>query len=202
MFLYLLGILMVYTNFTYSQIPNTFTTERLCAEKATNSHENYLSQIISNRQVQEVYYNNLDEASFNNIPAQLEIINNQWEKYGYGLYIIFNKETSEFIGFAGFHSTIIDENKTIDVLSDKNRDELEIYGLFMPNHWRKGYATEIGKELIKLAFEHLPHTSIISCIDPKNEASLGLIKKFDFKEENRVNYNNESHILYRLKKNN
>ena len=195
---------MVNIIFLNAQMPTSFTTERLCAEKATNSHENYLSQIISNRQVQEVYYNNLDEASFNNIPAQLEIINNQWDKYGYGIYIIFNKETSEFIGFAGFHSTAIidDENKTVDVLSAQERDELEIYGLFMPNHWRKGYASEVGKELIKLAFKHLQHTSIIACIEPKNEASLGLIKKFDFKEEKQVNYNNEPHILYRLKKQN
>lgn len=191
MFLYLLGVLMTCANYTYSQMPHTFTTERIRAEKVTNDHCDYLAQIISDPKVQEAYYSNQDKAVYTNISAQLAIINDQWKQYGYGLYIIFDKKSSEFLGFAGFH---------VGTVNCPN-NELEIYGLGMPDFWQKGYGFEVGTRLISLAFEHLPYKSIIACVEPKNLASLMLVKKLKFVEESRVIYDGRPHILYRIHKN-
>lgn len=199
MFLHIIGILlMTYVNLTPAQVPNSFTTQRIRAEKVTNAHANYLAEILSNPKVQGEY-NTTDEKSFAIVSSQLSIINNQWEQYGYGLYVIFDIETSEFIGFVGFHTVIIDECGTIDCFNNnKPTKELEIYILLMPNNWRKGYGFEATTKLIELAFKYLHYTSIIAYIEPKNHASLRFIKKLNFTEENRVMYNSKPHILYRL----
>jgi RimJ/RimL family protein N-acetyltransferase len=191
---------MTDVNSTEIRIPNSFTTQRLRAKKATDAHETYLSQIISNQKIQEVY-NTIDEAIFTDLSSQMLIIHNQWQRYGYGLYTVFDIETNDFIGFAGYHTVIIDEFETINCFNGNEQiNELEIYLFLMPNYWRNGYGFEITSKLINLAFTYLPYTSIIAYIEPKNNASLQLIKKLHFTAEKSVIYNNKPHILYRLHK--
>lgn len=191
---------MLHINFLHSQMPHTFETERFKAEKATDVHAPYIAQITSNEQIQEVYMT-CDQKDFTNVSKQLSIINKQWDEYDYGLYIIFDKNSSEFVGFAGFHSVAIDENNSISFSCvTPSAQEVEIYYFFMPHHWGKGYGFEIASALISLAFEQLSCTSIIAYIEPKNDASLSLIKKLNFREEKSVMYNYRNHILYRLNK--
>jgi RimJ/RimL family protein N-acetyltransferase len=191
---------MIYAHCIHTQIPRTFITEHIRAEKATYDHAHHLDQIISEPQIQEVY-NTIDKASFTNVSSQLSIIHNQWQQYGYGLYIIFDKETSDFIGFAGYHTVIIDEQGTVNCFYiDKLAEELELYIFLMPHYWHRGYGFEVTAKLVELAFKHLSFTSIIAYIEPTNHASLRLIKKLHFAEEKQVMYNNKLHILYRLSK--
>lgn len=183
----------------YSQIPLIFTSTRLKFEKVNKDHKFYLSQILSNEKVQETY-NIGDKESFTNIETQFSIIEVQWQKYGYGLYILFNKEThSDFIGFAGYHTVIIDKEGNIDCFNSKAND-LELYIILMPQYWHKGYGFEAVSKLCKIAFKHLPFTSIIAYIEPQNYASIALIEKINFKKEKEVMYNNKPHILYRIYK--
>jgi ribosomal-protein-alanine N-acetyltransferase len=199
MFIILISILLMSYSSMYSQIPSAFTTDRLRFEKVSKDHKSYLSQILSNEQVQEVY-NTGDKESFINVEAQLSIIEDQWQKYGYGLYVIFNNETSEFIGFAGYHIAVVDETGNVDCFNDSKSNDLELYILLMPQYWRKGYGTQAISKLGELAFEHLPFASVIAYAESKNDASIALIKKFNCKQEKEVMYNNKPHILYRLYK--
>jgi RimJ/RimL family protein N-acetyltransferase len=185
---------------TDSHMPNVFITKRIRAEKVTSAHAHYLTQILSDLQVQEAY-NTTDQTSFTNVPAQLAIIHNQWQQYGYGLYIIFDLESSKFIGFAGYHTVAIDELGTVECFNaSKPTHELELYAFLMPNYWHKGYGFEVASKLIDSAFKYLPFTSIIAYIEPKNQASLQFIKKLNFNKENTVMYNDKPHILFRLHK--
>lgn len=183
------------------QVPIAFETERLYAQKATACDARYIQQIVSNKQIQEIY-NSGDLEKFTDVQAQLSIIHDQWEKYGYGLYTLFNRKTAEFIGFAGYHTAVC-EDSIIQVfdITQTEQHELELYVLLMPDFWRQGYGSEITTKLIELAFMHLPYKSIIAYAEPRNEASIQLIKKLQFKEESACIYNNKQHLLFRLYKN-
>lgn len=200
MLIHIIILLLVCVNYTDAQVPHIFTTQRTRAEKTTIDHVDYLREIITDPKVQDAY-NSTDEATFTNVEAQLSLINDQWERYGYGLYTIFDKETSAFIGFAGYYTVPIDELGTINILrGDGSADELELYFLFMPSYWRCGYGSEVAIELINIAFKYLPYSSVIARIEPKNYPSLQFIKKLNFIEESMGMYNNKPHLLYRLSK--
>jgi RimJ/RimL family protein N-acetyltransferase len=185
---------------TCDQVPIVFFTEKLRGEKVNQKHVLHLKQIISDQKIQAIY-NTTNETRFSNIASQLSIINKQWKQYGYGLYCIFDNETSEHIGFAGYHTSIINEYNKIDCFNyDKQDQELELYIFLMPKHWRKGYGSQVMRHLINLAFKYLVYRSIIAYIEPNNIASIKLIKKLGFIEEKEVIYNNRIHNLYRLYK--
>lgn len=193
-------LLMTCVTCVQAQIPHNFTTQRIRAERVTSTHTKYLTRIVSDPKVQAAY-NSKDEESFTDVASQVSIVDNQWQQYGYGLYILFDRETSECIGFAGYHTVTIDEFGTVDCFpSPTSANELEFYILFMSKYWRQGYGFEVTSKLIELAFAHVDHESIIAYIQPHNYASLGLIKKLNFKEEHTVTYNNKLHVLYRLQK--
>lgn len=189
---------MFFAHITYTSIPLAFETERLHAEKATEGHSHYLATILTDPEIQNTY-NTTDQATFTNIPAQIAIIENQWEKYGFGLYIIFKKDTNEFIGFAGFHTVAIDDLGVVDCFTDSSSSFLELYTLFMPTHWRRGYGFECCTKLIELATKNLPYPSLIAYAEPTNIPSLQLLKKLNFRKVAHVSYNDKLHILYQLK---
>jgi RimJ/RimL family protein N-acetyltransferase len=198
MFFYLLiGLIMIISPSAYAEIPFTFETERLRAEKVTKDHTRFLETILNNVDVQEAY-NTTDEATFTNVSAQMALIENQWSTYGHGLYIIFKKDTNEFIGFAGFHTVSIDDLGIVNCFSD-TANFLEAYALYMPAYWQKGYGFEIGTALIKLANKHLANSVLIAYAEPSNTASLQLLKKLKSKKIADVLYNNKPHWLYQLK---
>jgi RimJ/RimL family protein N-acetyltransferase len=198
-FLFIGLLSMVYTFSLSAQIPLLFSTTRLYAEKATQEHESYLAEILTSDEVQQAY-NTTDNAIFINIEAQMRIITDQWEQWGYGLYILFDID-KKFVGFAGFHTITIENDATIQCF-DHNHSlyDIEFYLFLMPYAWRKGYGYEIGTKLIELAFAYLPCTSVVAYIEPKNVASQNLIEKLRFKKEKSVMYNDKPHVLYRVLK--
>lgn len=59
----------------------------------------------------------------------------------------------------------------------------EIGFILHPSYWRKGVGSEAIKGFLKSFWEYWPDTpSIKADVDPRNIASLGLLKKFGFVE--------------------
>lgn len=78
---------------------------------------------------------------------------------------IFLKESNDFIGLAG-----------MNISHDKYRTG-EIYYKLMPVHWKKGYATEVSKRLIKYGFEDFKLHRIEAGVATENKNSINVIKK-------------------------
>lgn len=89
------------------------------------------------------------------------------EKYGFGFFSVFEKETGAFVGQAGlFH-----------VAFDENQDELEVAYRFHKKYWGKGYATECARALIHWAFEHLSIEKLFADVHPNNSGSAHVLEK-------------------------
>ncbi len=81
-----------------------------------------------------------------------------WALKGYGLWLVEDRYSHEFIGRVG-------------LLYPEGWPALEVGWGIHPSHWGKGYATEAGSAAADWAFQSLGCESLISIIDPNNNAS-------------------------------
>ena len=96
-------------------------------------------------------------------------INNMYRFYGYGMWLVFSKETGELIGRAGL------EHREYN-----GETELELGYVVGTKFQRKGYATEVCKKIIDVAKEITDFSRINCLIEAENEASIGLVEKLGF----------------------
>lgn len=111
----------------------------------------------------------------------------QWDDYGHGLWLFYLKETNEWVGRASIRHMIVD-----------NQPEIELGYAVMPNFWCQGYATEMAKACIEIAFKIL-HYENVACFTMKgNTVSERLMQKLGFQFEKECMHANILHVFYRM----
>lgn len=89
----------------------------------------------------------------------------------YYCWAILKKTDNEFIGLCGMH------------LSADRFKLGEIYYKFFPQHWGKGYGTEITKILIKTGFENFKLHKIEAGVATDNIRSIKVLEKANMARE-------------------
>lgn len=95
-----------------------------------------------------------------------------FEKYGYGLWLIFTRASQCLVGFGGF----------LHVTEDAPH---LIYGI-LPRYWGLGYATEAASALLRYAFESLSLAKVKADVDEPNVASVRVLEKLGMKRVHRA----------------
>lgn len=117
---------------------------------------------------------------------------NQWRENGFGLWMFYLKSTHEWIGRGGIRR-----------INLNGQEEIEIAYALMPQFWHCGYATEITKACIEIAFEVLRLKNVICFTLPTNKASRRVMEKsgFQYERDLVINYDgiDYPHVLYRIK---
>jgi ribosomal-protein-alanine N-acetyltransferase len=123
-------------------------------------------------------------------------IMNHFKDYGYGLWAVDIKETSEFIGFIGFYTATFQAEFTPCV---------EIGWRLDHRFWNKGYATEGAKRCLDYGFNRLGLNEICSFTSKLNKPSINVMKKIGLTEQGaflhpNVNEDNplRPHVLYKI----
>lgn len=96
------------------------------------------------------------------IELQLE----RYEREGLGHLAVELKETDEFIGVGGIIPRVLE-----------NKNEFEIAYSLLPKFWKKGYGTELAKQMKKYGFEKIKTERFISIIDKENSDSINVARK-------------------------
>ena len=96
-----------------------------------------------------------------------------FQEKGAGLLCVSRKDRNAVIGFCG-----------LDHYGHQPEVEM-LYGLD-PNHWGKGYATEMAAAMLRYGFEDIQYDFILVGADPPNEASFRVIEKLGMKPERRI----------------
>ena len=78
------------------------------------------------------------------------------------------KENPTLIGTISYHRII------------KEHHRAEIGYMLLPAYWQKGLLTEAAREVIEYGFRELKLHSIEANVNPLNEASMALLRKFHF----------------------
>ena len=100
---------------------------------------------------------------------QIAYINNMYRFFGYGMWLVFSKETGELIGRAGL------EHREYN-----GETELELGYVVGTKFQRKSYATEVCKKIIAVAKEITDFSRINCLIEAENTASIQLVEKLGF----------------------
>lgn len=96
-----------------------------------------------------------------------------YRKHGVGLRVVVLKETHEPVGLCGL----------------LKRDEIEDFDIgyaFLEEHWRRGYAYESARAVMKWARATLRLQRVIGFIAPHNDPSARVLEKLGFRYEKTV----------------
>jgi len=91
-------------------------------------------------------------------------------KHGFGLYLVFLKETGDPIGICG-------------LLKRDSLEDPDVGFAFLPAHWRQGYALESASAVLKYGRESLGLRRMVAITSPDNAASIGVLEKLGLKFE-------------------
>ena len=130
--------------------PITFTTERLAFCEWADHHRTPFAAMNVDPEVMR-YFPTLQNAEQSN--ATIDAWVTQFSQRGWGNWAVELKSTGEFIGFIG--------------LSVPKRQLpfspcVEIGWRLLASHWKKGYATEGARACLRLGFETLDLSEIVS----------------------------------------
>ena len=122
-----------------------------------------------------------------------------WDKYKTEKYTQFFIDKN-FVTSECFHGAIIEKasNKIIGLtgLNPYNKDEPEIEWKLGVTYWNKGYATEIGKEIIKEAFKTTKIIGIYGMVEQENTASRRVLQKIDMEYLGLKEFRNHQDAFY------
>jgi [ribosomal protein S5]-alanine N-acetyltransferase len=121
--------------------------------------------------------------------AMIDFQLNRYREHTYGLQVLVEKSTGNFIGLCGLlYQAAYDA-------------EIEVGYHILHKHWGQGFAPEAAQLFIDYAFENNITESIIAIIDINNKNSQRVAEKLGFVNEKRVELEeNHPEFVYRLKK--
>jgi ribosomal-protein-alanine N-acetyltransferase len=106
-----------------------------------------------------------------------------WANDGSGLFAVFEQSSGDFVGCCGHLFWDIDGTR-----------EAEVAYAIMPQHWRKGYATEAARALKEDAFTRLGKKRVISLIMPGNAGSAKVARNNGMRIEKQTMILDKFHV--------
>lgn len=121
-----------------------------------------------------------------------------FEEYGFGLWAVESRETSELLGFTGLQVPQFEAAFTPCV---------EVAWRLAFEHWGRGYATEAARAALHCAFAELGLDEVVAYAVPANARSLAVMQRLGMQlddprgfehPELPVGHALRRHVLYRL----
>ncbi len=119
--------------------------------------------------------------------ATLARMREHWERYGFGVWMLFEKAGNRFAGYAGIRH-----------LELEGTPEIELLYAIRSDRWRMGYASEASAEVLRLGFRDLAPESVIAFTLPHNRGSRGVMEKCGMRFERDITHAGLPHVLYRI----
>ena len=157
-------------------------TPRLKLVKVIDRDLDQIFLLTGNEKVMEFFPKVL---SYEETQEMVQKIRYQYTEYGYCFWKVLLKPGGEFAGIAGLLHQEID-----------NEPETEISYRILPEHWKKGYATEAAKACKQYAETKLGKKRLISLIHPQNDASIRVANRLGAKRSKSVFFIGEEHDVY------
>jgi RimJ/RimL family protein N-acetyltransferase len=110
-----------------------------------------------------------------------------WERWGFGPWAVLLD--GSVIGWGGVRHTTV-----------AGRPEVELLWFIHPDHWNRGYSTEIAREAVRVAFEVLELDDVVAFTVPVNAASRAVMEKLGMTYEREIEHVGLPHVLYRLRR--
>ena len=166
------------------EFPQNLRTRRLLLTRIVRSDLDDFLRMRSDPQVTKA----LGAADSQQAAVLIHKLGEHWERHGFGWWIARDPGSGSFLGCGGLRTASVDGAREIEVA----------YG-FLPEYWRRGYATELVRVAVAQGFVRLGVREIVSFVLPGNHASCRVMEKAGFSRERELIHATRPHALYRLK---
>lgn len=143
--------------------PLSFDTPRLRAERLLAEHAGEIHRMHQDSRGMAMLGGVRDEAQ---TAAYMEKNLRHWDEYGFGTWILRDREDNRVAGRAVLRHVLID-----------GIDEIEVGYGFHPEHWGRGLASEITATCLGFARDQLSAASVIALTHPDHERSQNVLIK-------------------------
>ena len=111
--------------------------------------------------------------------------------YGHTLWVVERKGDGAFLGFAGLDKLLIESGEVSSIL----HGEVEVGWRLRADAWGRGYATEVARVSLDVAFRIRRFPTVISRISSKNAASLRMASKLKLIRERSLEVDGGLHVF-------
>jgi RimJ/RimL family protein N-acetyltransferase len=167
------------------QVAERFSTERLIAERIIQSHFNELRLIWQDARAMTHVGGVRSEE---NIRERLQRSLGHWEAHGFGRWLCRDRSSREFVGICNLRHILVEGVPEVD-MGYSVRFEL----------WGRGFATEMARGVLSLAFATIGLREVIALIDSANTASRRVAEKAGLVYERDVIFHGDPGHLYRIR---
>ncbi len=162
-------------------------TERLILRELLPTDEVGMFALDANPDVQ-TYLGNKPITSREQAQQTIQMIRQQYVDNGIGRWAVLEKETNDFMGWAGL--------KLIKETINKHTNYYDLGYRFIPKYWGQGYATEAARASLNYGFTHLRLKEIFAMADTRNQASRKILEKVGFRCLDTFDYEGVPHYWF------
>jgi RimJ/RimL family protein N-acetyltransferase len=168
-------------------ISERLRTPRLVAERLAPEHEPFLARLGLDPRVYPTLwpfpYPPTEADVHDGLRRQLSL----WERHGFGLWLLRDRATGEFVGRGG-----------VEYTDAPGRLSVELAWAIVPERWGQGLATELARAAVRTGFEQLAVSELVALTLPHNAASRRVMEKVGLAFDRDVVHAGLPHVLYRL----
>jgi RimJ/RimL family protein N-acetyltransferase len=163
-------------------------TSRLICERLRADHADELPRLLQDARVARTL------SATGKPPTRAELVETlgeksaHWDRLGFGLYLVRDRETGQMVGQGGLQTTFV---------ADCN--QVEVAWAIVPERWGQGLATELAQAATGVAFDDLGLEQVVAFTLPDNHASRRVMDKSGFVFEREILHAGLPHVLYRCR---
>jgi len=166
-------------------LPESFTTERLRAERLARDHSLALEGLHLDPLVMAELGGIRDREKTADYLARNLL---HWSRYGFGVWMLWEIESGEFAGRGLLRHLDLD-----------GADEVELGFALAKRFWGRGLATEIGERCVSMARNELGLGSLVGVTTLTNHASQRALAKLGMKREGEVSFDGTPCLVHRVR---
>jgi RimJ/RimL family protein N-acetyltransferase len=160
-------------------------------ERLRMEHLAELSRLLRDPRVAATGWPGGKPPSEREVVASLADKERHWERHGFGMWLMRDRETGEMVGRGGLQSTAY----------VRELDEVEVGWSVVPERWGEGLATELACASVDTAFGPLDLEQIVAFTLPDNLGSRRVMEKAGFGYDREILHVGVPQVLYVIRRN-
>ena len=170
--------------------PERIETTRMVLERLRIDHLDEVSTLLRDPRVAATGWPGGTPPSEHEVLISVKDKERHWERHGFGMWLMRDRETGEMVGRGGLQWTFYVEDL----------DEVEVGWSVVPERWGRGLATELALASIDVAFGPLDLEQIVAFTTPENVASRRVMEKSGFSYQRDILHVGLPHVLYQVRR--
>jgi ribosomal-protein-alanine N-acetyltransferase len=166
--------------------PERLQTARLRLERLALEHKPDVARLSLDPRVYRTLWPSSYKPTEDDVRSGLNEKLMHWARHGFGLWLLSDACTGEFVGRGGLQYTDASGERAV-----------EVAWAIVPERWGEGLATELARASVDVAFNALGLRELMAITLHDNLASRRVMEKAGFAYDREIEHVGLPHLLYR-----